>query len=150
MNPLYSCCTRGATRGVGAWLYSSFSELKLSAPSRWGISEGENKCFYQGTALLHEGEDGAAREITPFCALVARVSRSYRTYSLVTRSRHPPSRRFLSSLVSFVIPRTFPFASPCKDFQSGIYIRNFVQVLPPVCNILQGFGTAALQNQGSF
>ena len=56
--------------GVDAWIYSSFSELKLSAPSSWGIFEGENKCFDQGTALLHGGEDGGAREVTPFCALV--------------------------------------------------------------------------------
>ena len=52
------------------YMYSSFSELKLSAPSSWGIFEGENKCFDQGTVLLHGGEDGGAREIIPFCALV--------------------------------------------------------------------------------
>ena len=56
--------------GVDAWIYSSFSELKLSAPSSCGISEGEHKCFDQGTALLHGGEDEGAWEITPFCALV--------------------------------------------------------------------------------
>ena len=32
----------GATVGVNAWIYSSFSEIKLSAPSSWGILEGEN------------------------------------------------------------------------------------------------------------
>ena len=57
--------------GVDAWIYSSFSELKLSAPSSWGIFEGENKCFDQGTVLLHGGQDGGAREVIPFCALVA-------------------------------------------------------------------------------
>ena len=56
--------------GVNAWIYSSFSELKLSATSSWGIFEGENKYFDQGTALLHGGEDGGAGEVTPFCALV--------------------------------------------------------------------------------
>ena len=70
VNRLYSCCTKGATLGVDGWIYSSFTELKLSAPSSWGISEGENKCFDQGTVLLHGGEDGGAREITSFCALV--------------------------------------------------------------------------------
>ena len=63
MNWLYS-------EGVDAWIYSSFTELKLSALSSWGISEGENKCFEQGTVLLHGGEDSGAREITSFCALV--------------------------------------------------------------------------------
>ena len=53
--------------GVDVWKYSSFSELKLSALSSWGIFEGENKCFDQGTVLLHGGEHGW---IIPFCALV--------------------------------------------------------------------------------
>ena len=39
-----------------------------------------------------------------------RVYRSYITYSMVTRSRHPLSTRFLSSLVSPVVARTLPFA----------------------------------------
>ena len=56
--------------GVDDWIYSSFSEIKLSAPSSWVIFEGENKCFEQGIVLLHGGEDGGAREVTPFCALV--------------------------------------------------------------------------------
>ena len=30
-------CTRGATVGVDAWIFNSFSELKLSARSSWGI-----------------------------------------------------------------------------------------------------------------
>ena len=55
--------------GVGAWINSSSSELKLSASSSWGIYDGENKCFDQGTALLHGGEDGAVWEITLFCVL---------------------------------------------------------------------------------
>ena len=40
----HSCCSRGTTVGVDAWIYicSSFSELKLSAPSSWGMSEEEN------------------------------------------------------------------------------------------------------------
>ena len=59
MNWLYS-------EGVDAWIYSSFSELKLSAPSSRGIFEGENKCFYQGTVLMH----GGSWEIIPFCALL--------------------------------------------------------------------------------
>ena len=42
----------------------------LSAPSSWGIFEGENKCFDQGTVLLHGGEEGGARKIIPFYALV--------------------------------------------------------------------------------
>ena len=44
-----------------------FSELKLPAPSSWGIFEGENKCFSQVTVLLQGGENGAW-EIIPFCA----------------------------------------------------------------------------------
>ena len=56
--------------GVDAWIFISCSELKLSAPSSWGILKGENKCFDQGTALLHGGEDGGAWEINPFCAFV--------------------------------------------------------------------------------
>ena len=55
--------------GVDAWIYCSFSEVKLTPPSSWGI-EGENKRFDQGTVLLHGGEDGEAREIIPFCSLV--------------------------------------------------------------------------------
>ena len=47
-----------------------FSALKLSALSSWGIFEVENKCFDQGTVLLHGGENGEARKIIPFCALV--------------------------------------------------------------------------------
>ena len=39
-----------------------------------------------------------------------RVSRSCRTYFVVTRSRHPLSMRFLPFLVSPVIAGTFPFA----------------------------------------
>ena len=56
--------------GVDAWIYSSISELKLSAPSSWGIFEVEIKFFNQGTALLHGGEDGGAQQVTPPCALV--------------------------------------------------------------------------------
>ena len=47
--------------GVDNWIYSILSELKLSAPSSGGISEGENKCFDQGTVLPHGGEDGGAQ-----------------------------------------------------------------------------------------
>ena len=57
--------------GVDAWIYSSFSELKLSALSSWGIFEGDNKGFDQGTVLLHGGQDGGAQEVIPCCALVA-------------------------------------------------------------------------------
>ena len=53
--------------GVDAWKCSSSSELKLSAPSSWGIFDGENKCFDQGTVLLHGGEGGW---IILLCALV--------------------------------------------------------------------------------
>ena len=55
--------------GVDAWIYSSFSELKLPAKSSWGIFEGDNKCFDQGTVLLPGGED-EAWEIIPFFAPV--------------------------------------------------------------------------------
>ena len=55
--------------GVDAWIYSSFSELKLPAPFSWGIFEGENRCFDQGTVPLQGGEDGA-QKIIPFCAPV--------------------------------------------------------------------------------
>ena len=41
-----------ATVGVDVWIYRSFSELKLSAPSSWGMFKGEHKCFDQGTVLL--------------------------------------------------------------------------------------------------
>ena len=34
------------------------SAIKLPAPSNRGIFVGENKYLYQGTVLLHEGEDG--------------------------------------------------------------------------------------------
>ena len=54
---------------VDAWINSSFSELKLPAPSSWDIFEGENKCLDQVTVLLQGGEDGAW-EIIPFCAPV--------------------------------------------------------------------------------
>ena len=54
---------------VDDWIYRSFTKLKLSNLSSWGMFEGENKCFNQGTILLHEGEDGAW-EISSFCALV--------------------------------------------------------------------------------
>ena len=60
---------RGATVGVDALIYSTFSELKLPTPSSWGIFEEENKCFDQGTILLQGGEHGA-REIIHFCAPV--------------------------------------------------------------------------------
>ena len=53
--------------GVYALIYSPFSELKLPAPSSWGIFEGGNKRFDQGVVLLQGGEDGA-RKIIPFCA----------------------------------------------------------------------------------
>ena len=59
--------------------------------------------------LLHGGEDGGAWG-NIFFLCYCRVSRSYRTYSMVTRGRHLLSRRFLSSQVSSVIARTFPFA----------------------------------------
>ena len=49
---------------------TGFSELKLPVPSNSGIFEGENKCFDQGTVLLHGVEDGGARETFPFCALI--------------------------------------------------------------------------------
>ena len=45
-----------------------------------------------------------------FNSVFRRVSRSYRTYSMVTGSRHPLSRRFPSSLVFPVVTGTFPFA----------------------------------------
>ena len=32
-----SFCTMGATVGVDVWIYISISELKLSAPSSWGM-----------------------------------------------------------------------------------------------------------------
>ena len=51
--------------GVDVLIYRSFSELKLSALFSWGMFDGENKCFDQGTALLHGGADGVAWEITP-------------------------------------------------------------------------------------
>ena len=73
MNWLYSCCTRGTTVGVDARIFSSYSELKLPAPSSWGMFEGENKCFGHGTVLLHGGEDGGARKINPLCALVGSI-----------------------------------------------------------------------------
>ena len=66
----------------------------------------ENKCLDQGTFLLHGGENEAGENI-PFCS--CRVSRTNRTYSMVTRSRHPPSIRIPSSLVSPVDAGTFPF-----------------------------------------
>ena len=87
---------------------SSFSELKLTALSSWGISEGENKCFDQGTPLLHEGEDGGAWDITPLCALVGSPGSTELTpWSPGVGTL---SRRFLSFLVFSVIARTFPFA----------------------------------------
>ena len=49
--------------GFDVWIYRSFSELKLSASSSWGKFGRENKCFDQGTILLHGGEDGGALEL---------------------------------------------------------------------------------------
>ena len=48
-----------AAPGAQQWglIYSSFSALKVSAPSSWGMFEGGNKYFDQGTTLLHGGED---------------------------------------------------------------------------------------------
>ena len=62
--------------GGGARIYSSFSEIKLPAPSSCSIFVGENKCLDQGTVLLH-GEENEAGENIPFCAPI--VSRSNRT-----------------------------------------------------------------------
>ena len=69
---------------------------------------GENKCLVHGTVLLHGGEDEAAGKIFLLCS--CRVSRNNRTYSMITRSRHPLSRRFSFSQVSLVVMGTFPFA----------------------------------------
>ena len=41
----HSHCTRDATVGVDVWISSPFSEIKLPAPSSWGIFVGENKCL---------------------------------------------------------------------------------------------------------
>ena len=72
---------------------------------------GENKCLDQETVLLHGGEDEAAGEML-HSACSCRVSRGNRTYSIVTRSRLPLSRRVPSSLVSpvAVVTGTFLFA----------------------------------------
>ena len=59
---------QGPNRGVDAWISSSFSEIKLAAPSSCSIFLGKNKCLYQGAFL--GGEDEAGENI-PFCAPVA-------------------------------------------------------------------------------
>ena len=112
VNWLYSRCARGTTVGVDAWIHSSFSEQKLLAPSSWGISEGENKFFDQGTVLLH----GGARKITPFCLLVG---------SPGTTEFTP---WFLSSLVSPVLARTFHFARKLASLvYKGIFSKFYLQ-----------------------
>ena len=90
-------------------IYSSFSELiKLPTPSSWGIFEGDNKCFDQGTVLL-QGEEDGAREIIPFCALVGSCGATEPTPWLPGVGIHFPTG-FLFLLVSPVVTRTLPFA----------------------------------------
>ena len=50
---------QGHISGVDARISGPFSEIKLPAPSSWGIIVGENKCLDQSTVLMHEGEDDA-------------------------------------------------------------------------------------------
>ena len=121
--------TRGATVGVDAWISIRFSEIKIPAPSSSGIFVGENKCYDQGTVLLLKGED-EARENIPLCAPVGSPGATEH-YSMVTRNRHPFSRRFPFSLVSPVIAVTFPFAWKTAR-TSSLKTKNL-----PVCSILQ-------------
>ena len=55
-------CTGGVkskTGVVDAQISSPCSDIKLPALYNLGIFVGENKCFDQGTVLLHGGEDEA-------------------------------------------------------------------------------------------
>ena len=125
-----SCCHRGAPVGVEAWIHSSFSELKLSAPSSWEITEGENKCFDQGIFLLHRGGGGGAREINPFCALLGSSGAAELTPWLPGVGIPFPGG-FFSCLVSPVIARTFPFARTlARTFSlkyKGIFSKFYLQ-----------------------
>ena len=67
----------------------------------------EKKCLDQGTVLLHGGEDKAEEKYSILGS--CKDSSGNRTFSMVTRSRHPLSRR-VPSLVSPVVAGTFPFA----------------------------------------
>ena len=51
--------------GVDVRVSRPFSEIKLPDKSSWGIFVGENKYLYQGTVLLHGGED---EDGCPVCA----------------------------------------------------------------------------------
>ena len=131
--------------GVDAWIYRSFSELKLPAPSSWGLFEEESKCFDQGTVLLQGGEDGA-REIIPFCAPVESPGATEPTPWLPGVGILFPQGflllwSLLWSLGLFLLPGKLLGLPVWK-------LKNFLQILSLVCKIIQDSETAAFQKQG--